>query len=803
MIAILLSKSFIYKSDTLRSGYQDEFIREPFTLIKRIELPGEIKTTPVIKNGKTVFGAASNAWTVDLKTGEILSNFPIDYNIESPSEFIEGVFIFATREGKIYGIREKTFEKLWEFDEGAQTTSSPLIYEDKLYILTGYPTSRLLVLNPFTGNYEWELKLGIPSHSSVLISSNICIIASNNGEVIALNILTKNILWRKKFNGSFRNATPCVINEYLFLVPGEVDMNIYKLNLLTGDILQEATITNTPFDPLEGRTKIFFAGGIVTDGSRIFVPYGNKESGYKLAVFDTNLNKLYELSKGSVEARDYLVAPTVAGDRLFLPGDDGLHIFDTSGNFIVSLENEAITGQVAVSDGYLVVPVRSGVSIYKASGYAALSNPSRDYEIVFGSVDIKGAVKGYSWEVLLNGVIISSGNYDIDDTMVLYRLNTQNLADGTHRITLKAANYDSDVYIKVKKSFARMEVGTESSTITANDGTTVTIPYGAINQEDLITIDDDFAQNPQTPGLFKTNIAKKLKFENPSTQLLLPIQVKVKVDDSKLIYSPGEVASKKHLKVMVNGSMVNASYENGYIVFNTTSTGNITVVEDRRIPKTGGSYDSYDGFEIRITPYAIPEDDYILKIKKWDNGYNSIKPKGFEPLPEAYEIKMASFNHFNNYVEVLIPANDSEIENLRPFYYDENEKIWKPFLMFETEGNKVKTWTNHFSIIKLFKYITTSEIITESKVYTYPNPAYGDEVVFKGYSGNSGRIKIKVFNVAAEKIYETEFDVKAYAGWQHIWNISRIASGIYIYVIEGTDTSGNKIEVKKKLAIIH
>ncbi|MCS7184882.1 MAG: PQQ-binding-like beta-propeller repeat protein, partial [bacterium] len=809
LISIILAKNFIFKADIKRTGFQDELIREPFTLIKKIEIPGELNTTPIIKNEKIIFGGFDkNVWLIDLKTGEILSNLPVEESVESPAETTTGIVIFATRNGKIYGLSSRRFEKIWEYNDSGQITSAPLIYDDKLFILTGYPTSRLLVLNPFTGSFLWDLKLGIPAHSSILISSNILVATSSSGEVLAINIETRNMIWKRKFNGSFRNATPVIFNNYIYLIPGELDLTIYKLDLFTGNIVAQSDITPIEFDPYEKRAKVYFTGGVVVSTDKLFAVYGNKDTGYKITSFDFNLNKLYDITSGPISDNDFILTPQICADRLFVPTADGVYVYNTlDGSFITKLEDgQNISGSVAIANGRLVIPLKNGViAIYEANLYTAISNPGSDYEVVFGTIEVKGYVKGSSWEVYLNDVLKSSGNYNVDTSTTLLYIDTSKLANTVHKITLKANGYESDVFVKVKRGFARSDINIDDvNEITSNDATKVIIPQGALNQEDVITIDDDISIQPNIEGVFKTSKAKKIIFENPTTTILTPITIMMKINDDDLNIGNGEIASKRHLKALINGNLLPTTYENGFLIFTTTMNSNITIVEDRRIPKSGGVYESHSSFMVKFPAGALKEDDYVKVVKTHNDGYNSITPDGFTPAGKAYEIKMGKNNNFEKDVEVLIPVeNTVDVEKLRPFVFDENEKIWRPLLKSEVYNGMIKTWTNHFSVFKLFKYNKTNALLTKDKVYTYPNPAYEDYVFFKGYAEDDGTIKIKVFNVAAEKVYEFQFDVKAYNAWEHRWDISKIASGIYIYVVEGVNKKGQKFEVKKKLAIIH
>jgi hypothetical protein len=105
---------------------------------------------------------------------------------------------------------------------------------------------------------------------------------------------------------------------------------------------------------------------------------------------------------------------------------------------------------------------------------------------------------------------------------------------------------------------------------------------------------------------------------------------------------------------------------------------------------------------------------------------------------------------------------------------------------------------------RIMGYVPGSEeLLSESKVYTYPNPAKGDKLSFKYYLGSKADVKVDVYNVAGQLIAHFEKDNNpAGLASEFEWNMQNIASGVYIWRIEAR--SGNETKaIKKILAIIH
>jgi len=89
-------------------------------------------------------------------------------------------------------------------------------------------------------------------------------------------------------------------------------------------------------------------------------------------------------------------------------------------------------------------------------------------------------------------------------------------------------------------------------------------------------------------------------------------------------------------------------------------------------------------------------------------------------------------------------------------------------------------------------------IVALKDVICYPNPAKGvDRVTFLYNLEAPGKVKIKIYNIIGELIDELE-EYKLQGVQTTSWNISNIASGIYLYRIE----SGKSKFKLKKLGII-
>ena len=96
------------------------------------------------------------------------------------------------------------------------------------------------------------------------------------------------------------------------------------------------------------------------------------------------------------------------------------------------------------------------------------------------------------------------------------------------------------------------------------------------------------------------------------------------------------------------------------------------------------------------------------------------------------------------------------------------------------------------------------------EVYAFPNPAKG------GYRptihiecGIADSVEIRIYNIAGELVHQTELSGDTYQVlsnkyyyYEYPWDISNIASGVYIYLIKAEKQGEQPIKVLKKCAVI-
>jgi len=232
--------------------------------------------------------------------------------------------------------------------------------------------------------------------------------------------------------------------------------------------------------------------------------------------------------------------------------------------------------------------------------------------------------------------------------------------------------------------------------------------------------------------------------------------------------------------------------------------------------KSGANLTLPNGAKFYVPPGSLNQDDYLLftkidsseafKLFELDNLKIAYNLK-FKPSDIIYELKADNPNTaFISNAKIIIPYKDEEIsglnkENLRVYYLDNNS--WKLIRKFEIdkEKNTILAEVNKLGKYGLFEYIPEGDLFDDNFVYTYPNPARGENLTFKFSVNYDSVVDIRIYDIAGGIIDKLKSSCSGGAICEVKWNIKNIASGVYIYVFEANG-GGKSKKTEKKLAII-
>ncbi len=190
-----------------------------------------------------------------------------------------------------------------------------------------------------------------------------------------------------------------------------------------------------------------------------------------------------------------------------------------------------------------------------------------------------------------------------------------------------------------------------------------------------------------------------------------------------------------------------------------------------RISDPSGIYDDSSG--------ANGQGVYLL----WDNDG--------ELLENSHEVQMSQLSSDKYITDVKIPGQSAKANFVYQVYACDNDYDW------EDADDRSRG---------LSQEQTMEFLEAPSRAYNYPNPApaadYGDRTIFRYYTASDADVRIGVYDLAGRMVGDLEDRAIGGRYSETEWDISNMASGVYLYVIEIQPISGVKQIIKKKLAIV-
>ena len=209
---------------------------------------------------------------------------------------------------------------LWTFNMQSPVHSSPAIYKDYAYVVSG--DGILKAIDMQTGEEEWDLDLKVKTNSSPIINSNRLYIGTDEGLKV-ININSHEIIW--DYDCSNVESTPFLYDDVVYF--GCDDGHLYGLDKKDGSVVLNKK--------LDGELK---SSPVVVDDS-IYIGSTNG----KLYSIGTDKQKNWEFTTGD----EILSSPSYINESVIFGSNDGsIYSLDESNgdlNWKVDLNNKVIS----------------------------------------------------------------------------------------------------------------------------------------------------------------------------------------------------------------------------------------------------------------------------------------------------------------------------------------------------------------------------------------------------------------------------------------------------------------------------
>lgn len=252
------------------------------------------------------------------------------------TEFLEPKIKVASFDKGVY---EKT-DQGYNFnfsDEGVILT--PAVYNDKLFVSSGYYSPNIYCVDASTGKPEWGVKLAESGPSVLVVSDGMLLVNTQSCTLYAIDIETGILAWSKWLGPNIYHS-PAVINgQVICSYPNDLSYTsnnfvLAAFNIQTGEIVWQNLLKSEPI------------GAPVCSSDKIFIS-DSKGYLYSLNASDGK-NKIEMMVHATCppvfDGEDILVNtilkdnPKKSGLRLFMPSDfsqsSALNLFTDSCDFV-------------------------------------------------------------------------------------------------------------------------------------------------------------------------------------------------------------------------------------------------------------------------------------------------------------------------------------------------------------------------------------------------------------------------------------------------------------------------------------
>lgn len=386
----------VFRRNAARQGRALEKITPPLTLRWTFEVPGAVHSSPVVGYGKVYFGSRSGSvYALDAYTGTVAWDFSTGDWVDATPAIDGGRVFVPSREGRLYALDAETGTLLWTYTTGATDIASPAVLNGVLYIATGYPQKKLLLLDAKTGGEIRSRDLSQFTASSPVIdkATGRIYLGTNDGRYNAFNAdLTP--LWPAavQTRGGINLATPALGPAGLVAVPGDDDWKAHYYDPANGT---ESWATQTLCHHTNQATSV----AVTTDTAFL----GSGCDDHSLYGIDLSTGGVkWKVLLGVASKFGIASSPGVANDVVYVlsPTAELYAIHTATGGILarIPLGAEGVSSP-AVANGWVYAATMEGkIYGFEAARAASISSPDELLDSPEGILTIKGTAASPSFQ---------------------------------------------------------------------------------------------------------------------------------------------------------------------------------------------------------------------------------------------------------------------------------------------------------------------------------------------------------------------------------------------------------------------
>ena len=704
-------------------------------------------------------------------------------------------------------IHEQAYPPLiprWSANVQDKIFSSPVVYKEKLFI--GSRDGSIWAIDGWTGEIKSQYSADDWVDSTPSLSEDKLFVASRDGKIYMFN--PENIEEPLGYydTGSRLCSSPVIHNGKLYILTGHPVPNLLVFDTGTGQLIKSYNLSQYGFS----------SPSLSPDGNYVVV--GTNDGVLHCIDLSTNQEKWSYQSETNISYGTC----AIEGNNVYgvFGGEDRkVYKFDLLTGSIkwqsveLSATNILTVSSIAIYDNKLYFTAGYNIGL----GWGTVESHLTAY-----CFDITNSTDTPKWTVDLGSVTLNVKDIDYSDI-----LSSPGLANGVIYVgsidgNLYAVNSStggilgkyylgSSIVSSPALANGWIYVGTTGGKIYAFESKYITA-ISSPEQEESLNGKIDIKGFVVQPDGFSEYKVEYGAGESPTSWEIIAQSTISPSGESILanwdtIDLPGGVYSVKltALGTSLSGAEAKVKYRIIQSVQETVGT-------------EGKTISLGDGTEIIVPAGAVSESVTFSIINNYTYQGKDVSPPNARMSSDAREFTAKTPSGkdavFKSPVTIKIPYRVGGInglpigtkeDNLRLWCYIGNEWVLVNGSKPNINTQKVEAEVNHFSLYRVGEVIP-GVLLNKNEVYTYPNPARDvDTLFFKFRLGDVADVTIDVYNVAGDIVAHLERKSDPNDTWQVItlpWDISNIASGVYIYRVEAK-SAGDTKSVTKKLAIIH
>ncbi len=146
----------------------------------------------------------------------------------------------------------------------------------------------------------------------------------------------------------------------------------------------------------------------------------------------------------------------------------------------------------------------------------------------------------------------------------------------------------------------------------------------------------------------------------------------------------------------------------------------------------------------------------------------------------------------------LLAINEQGTLNLWQLDYNGTSELIWPWPFKDVTGNPV------LSVEGTTPLQQFEELLPANRVFNYPNPNQGNTTTIRFYLTESAQVMIRIFNLAGERVLTVDMPGQAKTNNEFVWDVSDVASGVYLCQVEAKSTVTGKVERRLfKIMVVH